>query len=192
MSRHLVRRTSENSLRHRNFDALAIDLDNNIVALARRGILVVNAVPSFDVVGPLGFNPASVNAEAVLGCVADECRVVHDLAVKRQHGGQAFDLHLIERATRSGKRLFAGSAGNDQLCNHRIERAADDVARLDTGVYANSGAARGLEQLDRAGRWHKVAAGILAINSEFEAVTLDHRVCVIEHAALGKSELLAH
>ena len=101
-------------------------------------------------------------------------------------------MHFFESSTRAGKRFFAGSTRNNELGDHRVERAADHVARLDTGIYAHSGAARGFEQLHRSGRWHEVAAGILAIDSEFEAVTLDLRVCVIEHAALGNSELLAH
>ena len=145
-----------------------------------------------NVVVPLGLNPAGVNAECVLCAVADERRVVDNLSVKRKHGRQAFDAHFFERSTRASECLFASSACDNQLCDHRIERAADHIARLDTSVYAHSGAARCLEQLHRSGCWHEVAAGILAIDSEFEAVTLDLWVCVIEHATLGNSELLAH
>jgi hypothetical protein len=107
--------------------AAAADLDDD--RLPRDGVFFFDGIPTgerLDGVVPLGFDPPGVHREAV--GITDERRVGHDRAVKRDHGGEALDGELGQRAPRPGQRLVAGGAVDDQLGQHRVELSADDRA----------------------------------------------------------------
>ena len=102
--------------------------------------------------------------------VADERRVRHHGAVERDDGGQAFDVELVQRPARARQRLLAGGAVHDQLGQHRVELAADHRTGLDTGVQPDAGPGGDVIPGDRAGRGQKAAAGVLAVDPEFDGV----------------------
>ncbi len=118
-------------------------------------------------------DPLGVDVELL--AVADERRVLDDVAVERDDGGQTVDLELGERACRALQRLLAVLAGDDQLGEHRVELAADDVALDDTGVDAHAGAGRLAVDGDGAGGGHEAAAGVLAVDAELEGVAARSR-----------------
>ena len=148
------------------------------------------AVPRRDVVDELGLDPAGEDAEPAV--LRGEGGVAHDLAVERQHGGQARDLELVEGAARALERLGAVAAGDDDLGEQRVEGAAHAVAGGDAGVEPDAGAAEGLEDVDRAGLREEAAAGVLAVDAELDRVALGAGVVVADLLALGDAELLAH
>jgi hypothetical protein len=65
-------------------------------------------------------------------------------------------------------------------------------AGLHSAVDAHAGAAGGLEDVHRAGGRHEAAAGVFAVDPEFEGVPDGDRVGVVEPPALGEPELLPH
>ena len=82
-------------------------------------------------------------------------------------------------------------AGDDELGQHRVERAADDVAGDDAGVEPDAGAGRRLEDGHDTGGGQEAAAGVLAVDPELEGVAGRGRVVVAEGLAVGDAELLA-
>src|SRR5690606_8068957 len=66
------------------------------------------------------------------------------------------------------------------------------VARGDSGIETDAGAAERLEHVDRAGLRQEAASGVLAVDAELDRVSLGDRVVVAELLALGEAELLAH
>ena len=102
------------------------------------------------------------------------------------------DDEFVEGATGPLQGLLAGGARDDQLGEHRVERAGDLAAGLDPGVPAHAGAVRHLQALHRAGRGHEVAAGVLGVDAELDAVPA--RLGVLGDLQLlagGDAELLA-
>ena len=97
--------------------------------------------------------------------------VAHDGAVERQRRRHPVDDELVQRAAGPLERLLAGAAGDDELGQHRVERAADDVALDDAGVHPHAGTRgrpRTASPCPGAGR--KPAAGVLAVDPELERV----------------------
>ena len=59
-------------------------------------------------------------------------------------------------------------------------------------VDAHAGTAGEAQHVHRAGRGQEVAARVLAVDAELDRVPVGDGVGVVEHAALGDAELLAH
>ena len=93
-----------------------------------------------------------------------------------------------ERSSASSRRR----PGHDELGEQRVERAGDDVAGRHAAVDANAGPAGQPKSVDRSGRRQEAEPGVLAVDPELERVPVRRRVVVVEHAALGDAELLAH
>ena len=107
--------------------------------------------------------------------------------------GMPVDDELVQGAAGPLERLLAGRAGDDQLGEHRVERAADDVALDDAGVDADAGAGGGTRSavtVPGAGRKLRPASSPLIRNSIEWRVRLG--VVVAERLAVGDAELLAH
>ncbi len=137
-------------------------------------------------------NSVSIQRVKTVNGSAGERRVADDGAVERQRGGHAVDDELVQGAAGPGQRLGAGLAGDDQLGQQRVERAADDRVALDAGVDAHAGAGRLAVGRDRAGRGQEVAARVLAVDAELERVPARGRVVgEAQRLALGDAELLA-
>ena len=84
-------------------------------------------------------------------------------------------------------------AGDDQLGQQRVERAADHRVALDAGVDAHARTGRLAVGRDRARGGQEVAARVLAVDPELERVPARGRVVVeAQLLALGDAELLAH
>ena len=101
------------------------------------------------------------------------------------------DDELVEGAPRPFDRLLAGSPRHDQLGQHRVERAADDVALDYAGVDADARTGRGEEPRHDARRGQEVASGVLAVDPELDRVRVWLRVVVAERLPVGDAELLA-
>ncbi len=115
------------------------------------------------------------------------------MAVERDDRGQALDLELGQRAGSTLQRLLAGLAGDDQLGEHRVELAADDVTLDHTRVDAHTGARGLLVDGDRAGGGEEAATGVLTVDAELEGVAARGRVLgELELLAVGDAELLTH
>ena len=113
-------------------------------------------------------------------------------AVERRDGGHALDDELVQRAAGALERLLAGAAGDDELGDHRVERAGDGVALEQAGVPAHARAPGDAHRRDGAGRGQEAAAGILAVDPELDGVRVRLGVGVVERLAVGDAELLAH
>ena len=175
----------------RHLDAAAADLDDHL--LPRLGLFLVDLAAAgerFDGVVPLGLDPAGVHREAVV--VADERRVAHHGAVERDDGGQALDVELVQGAPGTLDGLRPVGAGDDQLGQHRVELPADHRAGLHAGVQPDTGTGRRLEPVDRAGRGQEAAAGVLAVDAEFDGVPAWRGILGdVQLLAVGDAELLA-
>src|SRR5574340_525921 len=178
----------------RHLHSPAPDLDDHL--LPRQLLLRVpvdggGAGVRLDRVVPLGLDPLGVDVETLT--VADERRVGDDVPVERQDRGQTLDLVLGQGAGGALQCLFAGLTGDDQLGQHRVELATDDIALHDPGVHSHA-RARGLAvDGDRAGGGQETAAGVLAVDPELERVPARGRVLEdLELLAVGDAELLAH
>ncbi len=136
-----------------------------------------------------------MHAERRVGGVGElgrERRILDDDAVERQHRRHALDDGLVQRAARALERFLAGAARHDDLREHRVERATDDVAGDDTRIDAHTRPARRLELLDGARRRQEVPACVLAVEAELDRVCVRRRVVIAELLAAGDAELLAH
>ena len=71
---------------------------------------------------------------------AAEVRIVDDVLVDGHRGGNALHRELGQRAARTGQRLLAIGAGDDDLGDHGIERGLDGVALVDPQLQADAGA----------------------------------------------------
>ena len=173
-----------------HLEALARHLDDD--GVARLGLCgrLGFAVPRRNVVRELGLDPAREHAELSVFCC--EGRVAHDLAVEGQHGRHARDLELVERAARALERLGAVTPRDDELAEQRVERSRDAVTGGDAGVEADAGATERLELVDAAGLGQKAAPRVFAVDAELDRVAERFGVVVVERAALGEAELLAH
>ncbi|KPC71423.1 hypothetical protein ADL26_15465, partial [Thermoactinomyces vulgaris] len=104
------------------------------------------------------------------GEVLGERRVLDYGLVERQHGGEAFDLHLRERPAGAAQGLFAGRGGDDDLGEQGVEVPVDDGALFDAGVDADAGAGREAQLGDGAGGGQEAAAGVFAVDAELDGV----------------------
>ena len=120
--------------------------------------------------------------------------VADDGAVERDDRGHALDDQLVQGAAGALQRLLAGGAGDDQLGQHRVERAGDLAAGLDAGVPAHAGALRDLQARSTgpgAGMKLRPASSALIRNS----MLWPRGVGVLgdlQRQAVGDAELLAH
>ena len=178
-------------VRQRDLDAAARDLDDDRGAGRRPGGLAELARPRLDRVVVLGLDPAGVDRERVVA-LGRERGVAHDVAVEGQHGRQAGDLELVEGAARALEGVLAARARDDELREQRVEGARDLVAGGHAGVDAHAGSAGEAQHVHRSGRGEEVAAGVLAVDAELDRVAGRDGVGVVERAALGEPELLAH
>ena len=102
-------------------------------------------------------------------------------------------MELGQRAARTGQRLVARGAGDDQLGQHRVELSADHRAGLDARVQAHAGAGGDVVPGHRAGGGQEAAARVLAVDAELERVAARRRVLGdVEGLAVGDLELLTH
>ena len=92
------------------------------------------------------------------------------MAVEVYGGGEAFDVVFGEGATGAGEGVVAVFAPYDEFGQHGVEFAADDVAFADAGVNADTGAGGFLVAGDGTGGGEEVAAGVFAVDAEFEGV----------------------
>src|SRR5690606_18892223 len=109
-----------------------------------------------------------------------------------EDGGHPGDLELVEGAAGALERLGAVATGDDDLRQQRVEGARDGVACGHAGVQPHAGAAERLEDLDRSGLGEESATRVLAVDAELERVPDRLRVVVVDGAAGGDAELLAH
>ncbi len=174
-----------------HLDALAADLDHDRVPGGRLGAVLEGAGPGLDGVVELGLDPARVDGEG-RAVRRGEGRVAHDRAVEGEHGRQALHLELVEGAARALEGVLAAGSRDDELGEQRVERARDHVAGAHAGVDADAGAAGRLEHVHGAGRGEEAAARVLAVDAELERVATRRRVVVVDEAARGDAELLAH
>ena len=121
-----------------------------------------------------------------------ERRIAHDDPMEGEGGRDAVDLELGQRATRTLERLLAIAPGDDELGEQGVEVAADDIALAESRVDTHAGPGGGHPCRQDAGSWQEAAPGILAVNAELDAVAAQHRVVVVDDAAVGDAELLAH
>ena len=124
--------------------------------------------------------------------VRGERRVGDHLAVEREDRGHAVDDELVQRPAGALERLLAGAAGDDELGEHRVERADDRVALEQAGVPAHAGTLGDAQGRDGAGGREEPAAGVLAVDAELDRVAVRLGVGVVERLAVGDAELLAH
>ena len=174
-----------------HLDAASLHFDDDAVAFLRARGVFHAAGPRFDIVVELGFDPAGEDGEG-FAVGRRERGIPHDLAVKRQHGRQAGHLELVEGSTRALEGLFTGRTGHHELGDERVERSADHIAGLHTGVDAHAGATGRFEHVHRAGRGQEAAAGILAVDAKFKGVSGCDGVAVGQLATLGEAELFAY
>ena len=132
---------------------------------------------------------ARVNGSSSVG---REGRVGDDGAVERQHRRHALDVELGQRPAGALERLLPVAAGHDELGQHRVERAADDVAGDDAGVEPDARPGRRARRratVPGAGRKPRPASSPLIRNSiEWPR---GRGVVVAERLAVGDAELLA-
>ena len=94
--------------------------------------------PGGNVVDEGRLDPAGVDLEGAVG--RGEVGVGHHREVERDDGGDALHHHFLKCPPGPLQGLGAGGAGDDQLGEHGVEVAADDVALLHAGVDADAGA----------------------------------------------------
>ena len=172
--------------------ALAVDLNHHGGALILIGIHATGgAIVHGNRVVELGLNPAGVHLE-VFTLGRNERRVLQNHAVERDDGGHTLDAQLGQGAAGTLQGLLAIRAGHNQLGQHGVEVATDDVAGHETGIPSHAGAGGDVQLLDGAGGRHEGAARVLAVDAELEGVAAQHGVLLLNLLAAGDAELLAH
>ena len=106
-------------------------------------------------------------------------------------GRATLDHHgrVAHRAPQPGQRLVAVAAVGDDLRDHRVEVGGDGVALAHTGVHADAGSGRQLEQGDASGSRGEVAVGVLGVEPRLDRVTLLGRLLALQAAAGSDMEL---
>jgi len=112
--------------------------------------------------------------------------------VEREHGRQARDLELVERAPGPLDRVGPVRSGHDQLRQQGVERPRDHVAGGDPRVDAHARTAGEAQHVHRPRRRQEVAPRVLAVDAELDGVAVGLGVAVVEKAALRDPELLPH
>src|SRR5690625_1762830 len=102
---------------------------------------------------------------AVLSC---ESGLSDYRAVERNHGCDTRDIHFGKRAAGALKCLFTCRAGNDELGEHRVERARNNIAIFNARVNPNTGARRHLEPRDGAGGGQEVRGWVFTVDAELK------------------------
>ena len=123
-----------------------------------------------------------------------EVLVGHGEAVERQRGRHADDRHLLQRAGHAGHRGGAVLAPHDQLADHRVVGAADDVTGLHAAVETNPRVLRHRDAGDRAGGGHEACRRVLGVQPHLDGVAAQLDVVLDDgHAvARGDPQLLVH
>ena len=113
--------------------------------------------------------------------------------MERQYRRHPLDHGLVQRAAGPFQRLGTGLAVHDHLGQQRVEVAADDAARLDTGVHPHARAA-GPAQLRHGTRSGQEAPpGVLAVDPELDRVPPRRRIRGEPQLFPGRDpELFAH
>ena len=88
--------------------------------------------------------------------------------------------------------ILAARSGDDELGQQRVERAADHVAGRHAAVDADAGAAGHAQDVDGSGGGEEAESWVLAVDAELEGMAVGNWVGVVDRAALGNAELLAH
>ena len=147
------------------------------------------------VVAELGLDPPGVHGERAGLAVQlrGEGGVGDDGAVERQGGGEPVDLEFGQGAGGALQRLLAGGAGDDELGQQRVQGGADHRARLRRRSRPGRPARRAGAAGDGAGRGQETAAGVLAVDPEFDGVAADGAgSSIAQRLAVGDAEHLAH
>ena len=119
--------------------------------------------------------------------------MLHDVAVEREERREALDLKLRERAPSPFERLGAVLADDDELGEHGVELAADNAARIHSGVDTHTGAGGLTVDAHRSRTGKEVASGILAVDAELEGMTARARVLGdVESFSVCDEELPSH
>ena len=171
--------------------ALATDLDDD--ALAFTGVVAFRLPPWAVQAGRLLTNSVSIQRVWTLNGPSAGAKA-GSLTTARSKGMTVGmpSTTISSRARRERCRAWVRvSAGDDQLGQHGVEVAADDVALLDAGINPDAGAGGVLQGGDGAGGGHEVAARVLAGDAELEGVAADLGVVVAQCFAAGQAELLA-
>ena len=112
--------------------------------------------------------------------------------MERKDSRQTDDFELGECAASLRESVLTIRPGHNELRKERVKRTRNDVARHDSGVDSDSGASGGAKKEHGAGSWAEVGAGVFTVDAELDGVPGDDGVGVIQHAALGDSELFAN
>ncbi len=155
-----------------HLEAPSAHLDHDGLPRGLLGGLGRGGVVGRDLVVPLGLDPARVHGERLAG----EGLVADDGPVERNHRRHALDDQLVQGPAGALQRLLAGGPGDDELGQHRVEGAGHLAAGLHAGVPPHARALRDLQPLHRSGRGHEVAAGVLGVDPELDAVPARRRV----------------
>ena len=151
-----------------DLEPLAADLDDDALALA--GLLRASATaPAY---GSIGLsNSVSIQRVCTVNGSSPAGANAGSATTTRWNGstvGMPSTTNSASARRERSSAWCAGRAGDDELGQHRVERAADDVARDDAGVEADARARRRLEHARRrpgAGRKPRPASSPLIRNS---------------------------
>ena len=131
---------------------------------------------------------------AGVGGGGDDLLAVEQAQQKRFGGGAAVDDDggLTQRVAQPRQRFAAVAAPGDDLGDHRVVVGRDDVALRDTGVDADAGAERELEQLDGAGSRSEAVVGVLGVEASLDGVAELGGAFTGQCLAVGDEDLQLH